>query len=64
MIWTDDPVMDAANYEAERERKMQELPICDCCGNRITDDYYWEVAGDKYCEECAQKMFRHIMPEV
>lgn len=64
MIWTDDPVMDAANYEAERAAKMEELPICDCCGNRITDDYYWEFARDVYCEACAEKLFRKLTPEV
>lgn len=58
MIWTDDPVRDAANYEAEREQQMKKLPICDFCGYHITDDYVWKVGGECYCEKCAEKLFR------
>lgn len=63
MIWTDDPVMDAANYEAERERKMQELPICDFCGEHITDDSYHEIRGLNICDRCLED-HRKNTPEV
>lgn len=63
MIWTDDPVMDAANYEAERERKMQELPICDFCGDHITDDSYHEIRGLNICDRCLED-HRKNTPEV
>ena len=63
MIWTDDPVRDAANYEAERERKMQELPICDICGFRINDDYYYKIGGLTICEGCLEDC-RENTPEV
>lgn len=63
MIWTDDPVRDAANYEAERERKMQELPICDCCGDHITDDSYHEIRGLNICDRCLED-HRKNTPEV
>lgn len=63
MIWTDDPVMDAANHEAERERKMQELPICDFCGNHITDDSYHEIRGLNICDRCLED-HRKNTPEV
>lgn len=63
MIWTDDPVMDAANYEAERERKMQELPICDFCGNHITDDSYHEIRGLNICDRCLED-HRKNTPEI
>lgn len=63
MILTDDPVMGAANYEAERERKMQELPICDFCGNHITDDSYHEIRGLNICDRCLEG-HRKNTPEV
>ena len=63
MIWTDDPVRDAANYEAERERKMQELPICDFCGNRITDEDYHNILGRNICDRCLDER-RVNTPEV
>ena len=64
MIWTGDPIRDFNRHDSEQREWLAKLPKCDLCGEPIQDDYYWEVAGDKYCEECAQKMFRHIMPEV
>ena len=27
-------------------------PVCDMCGKRITDDYYYEIGGDILCEDC------------
>lgn len=63
MIWTDDPIRDAANYEAERERKMQELPICDFCGDHITDDSYHEICGLNICDRCLED-HRKNTPEV
>lgn len=64
MIWTGDPIRDFERHDSEQREWLEKLPKCDLCGEPIQDDYFWEFAGDKYCEECAQKMFRHIMPEV
>ena len=63
MILTDDPVMDAANYEAERERKMDKLPVCDFCGYHITDDGYHEILGFNICDKCLDER-RKNTPEV
>ena len=32
-------------YEAEQERKLNKLPKCDCCGQPITDDYFYNIDG-------------------
>lgn len=55
---TDDPVADAERYFAEQERRFEELPECDYCGERITDDYYWYINGEILCEECLNSNFR------
>ena len=58
MIWTDDPVRDAERYEEEKEKRLQEmmeqLPVCDDCGNRIEDEYY-DFDSFVLCDECVQK---------
>lgn len=39
-------------YEAEQERKLNKLPKCDCCGQPITDDYFYNIDGTYICEDC------------
>ncbi len=51
-------------HEAEQERRYQRWlksrPICDCCGERITDDYYYDINGTIYCEDCLNEEFRFV----
>lgn len=54
MSWTDDPVRDAANYDAEREKILEQLPLCNECNERIQDEYYFEVRGWTICPECME----------
>lgn len=53
MIWTDDPVRDAAAYDAELERELLKRPICDKCGEHIQEDFAYEIDGELYCDSCA-----------
>lgn len=55
---TDDPIADAARYDAERERELRKRPKCGCCRHPIQDDYLFEVNGVLYCEECSNDEFR------
>ena len=34
------------------------LPVCDFCGRRISDPYYYEVMGDVICEDCMNEEYR------
>lgn len=55
MYWTDDPVRDAARYDAEQDRKLAECCIGKCtqCGAVLYsfDDYY-DVDGTLICDDC------------
>lgn len=43
----------ALNAKELAEEKYEErCPICDRCGERITGEFYYDVDGDIYCEEC------------
>lgn len=65
MIWTDDPVRDYDRYCTEQERLSERLPVCEGCGERIYDEFYWEFSmGECYCDNCAKKYFRKINVEV
>lgn len=58
MPWTNDPVEDANRYFDERERQMEKLPTCGCCGNRVTDETYYDIDGEILCEECLNDKYR------
>lgn len=42
-------------HDRERERELQKLPKCDECGERIQDDYLYEINGELVCIECLDK---------
>ena len=45
-------------YENERESKLKKLPKCECCGEPITDDSFYNINGTYYCEECLNDKYR------
>ena len=45
MMRTNDPVRDAERYAAEADDYINNCPVCDICGEPITDEYYYEVGG-------------------
>ena len=46
---------DYDRYEKEYEDDESLCPICDICGERITDDYYYEVGGIVFHLDCAER---------
>ena len=55
MMLSDDPIRDFANWDYEQLLKEQTCPVCNDCGDPITDDKYWEFHGLYYCERCVQE---------
>lgn len=44
---------DLDRYERKQAKAEGLLPICDCCGERIYDDYAYKFEdGSIYCEDC------------
>lgn len=41
--------------DIEEERFVKMCPICDICGERITDDYFYEVGGMRFHLDCADR---------
>lgn len=52
MRYTDDPVADFCHHDAEQQKKLDRLPVCDGCDNTITDDAYYDIDGTILCQEC------------
>lgn len=55
MFYTDDPVSDYDRYCNEQQRKLDRLPECSECGEKIQDEYCFEVNDEYICEQCMQE---------
>lgn len=47
-----------AMHEARQERELRKYPKCAECGERITDEYLFDIEGVLYHEKCANDNFR------
>lgn len=46
-------------HEAEEERLLARCPTCDRCGEKITDEYGYEIEpGELWCRECAEEWLK------
>ena len=54
MMWTDDPVADAAAYTEEQDRLLALRPVCDECGEHIQDEYMYVIDGKNICPSCLE----------
>lgn len=57
-MWTDDPIADFNQHEKEQRRRLVRFPVCACCGEPIQDERIFDIDGELYHEECADKEFR------
>lgn len=64
MIFTDDPLSDFDRYDRQQEEWLKSLPVCDCCGEPIQDEYCYEINGDLICEDCLDMHFRKAVEDV
>ena len=44
-------------HDAEEERWLEKRPKCDCCGEPITDDSFYDINGEYLCEECMNNRY-------
>lgn len=57
-MYSDDPIKDFLNHDAEQNERLADLPECDICGQKIQDEYYYEIEGTSICCECLNRDFR------
>ena len=55
---TDDPIADAARYDADCERELRKRPKCVYCRRHIQDDFLFDIDGVLSCEDCTKERFR------
>lgn len=60
MYWTDDPIRDFDRWEAERERRLESRPVCDCCGERIQTEKIFSYGNIILCEDCVDDNMNYM----
>lgn len=60
MVYTDDPIRDFENCEREIQRRLQTLPLCECCEEPIQQERAVYYNGQWVCEECESDFWRDI----
>lgn len=53
-----DPLGDFKIREAQEERWLKSLPVCDYCHEPIQDDYLYNINGELICEDCLNRFFK------
>lgn len=61
-MWTDDPVADAQRHYEEQEK--DNLPICECCGRTITDDWHFYYNDQCICPACEESIRDTIWEDI
>lgn len=49
-----DPLEDFDRYDRECAKEEARYPVCDICGDRILDEFYYMVGGIKFHLACAE----------
>ena len=50
-------------YDAEQERQLHKLPVCEYCQEPIQDEHLWDIEGTLFHERCAEKQFRKLVED-
>lgn len=50
-----DPIEDFNRHDAEEAAFERLCPICDICGERILDDYYYQIGDITFHLDCADR---------
>lgn len=45
-------------HEANLERALEKLPVCDYCERPIQDEHYYYINGENICEKCLRYHFK------
>lgn len=54
---TNDPLRDVTVYDEEEQAWLSERPVCEECGEPISEDHAYYVDGEWYCIDCFNSQF-------
>ena len=56
--YTNNPERDADVRDFEDYLWLKRRPVCQDCLEGITDEYYYEINGQAYCDKCLQQYIK------
>ena len=56
MFYSDDPLVDFHRYDEEQQKLLERLPVCNCCGEHIQQEFALLLDGDWYCDDCLNSL--------
>lgn len=60
MHYSDNLHVDFLKHEADQERWLESLPVCDECGEHIQSEDLYELDGLLFCENCMEGHRRSV----
>ena len=45
-------------FEDEQEENANKFPKCDCCGESIVEEHFYNIDGTFICENCMRDEYR------
>ena len=63
-MYTDNPLTDFATHDFQQQKDLEQLPICSCCDEHITDDYCYIVNDEPVCEACLNSYYRRAVDDL
>lgn len=55
-----DPIDFFEQHDAEQQKWLNTLPVCDQCGEPIQDEHLFDIDGTLYHIECAEDEFKRL----
>lgn len=63
MYYTDDPIADFDRWDTDQHKQLEQLPVCEDCGEHIQDETAFYINGEWICEDCMDSYRREVLPE-
>ena len=60
-MYTDNPVADFLSRDQKQARWLERRPVCDCCGEAIREESFYEIMEEKFCQKCLDENFMKLV---
>lgn len=50
-------------HDAEQQKELKKLPVCEYCGEPIQEDHYFDFGDEVICESCLNGYFRKAVDD-
>jgi formylmethanofuran dehydrogenase subunit E len=55
--------MDFDRWDTDQHKQLEQLPVCEDCGEHIQDETAFYINGEWICESCMDSYRREVLPE-